>query len=348
MRRFVAEDAEPVAAWAGRAGLSTWTPEALGGAASVPAAQTVVLERGGRPVAAALGTVAADEASLDLLVVDPALRRRGWGRRVLARWLDRAAAAGAAVARLEVARRNAPAQALYEAAGFRSAGSRPRYYADGDDALFLVKALPEAGDLEALVVAGGEGRRLGRRAKPLLRRADGLTLLEALLESLAPFTPRVWLCAPAPVAAALRVAEPAVASLSLVVDQGRGPGLAVQRAAARSTAERVLWTVADAPRPHRDLWRALLEALGQADAAVVLADGRLQVGAVVARRRALPIEPTPSLQGLLRGLDVRFVPERALSTSARSALRDVDEPADLKDPILAPESARPEDSGDAA
>jgi [ribosomal protein S18]-alanine N-acetyltransferase len=38
---------------------------------------------------------------------------------------------------LEVAVGNAPAQALYRQAGFVEAGRRPRYYADGGDALIL-------------------------------------------------------------------------------------------------------------------------------------------------------------------------------------------------------------------
>ena len=38
---------------------------------------------------------------------------------------------------LEVAIGNAAARALYERAGFVEAGRRPRYYADGGDALIL-------------------------------------------------------------------------------------------------------------------------------------------------------------------------------------------------------------------
>ena len=40
---------------------------------------------------------------------------------------------------LEVAAPNAAARALYEKAGFTQAGLRRRYYADGSDALTLVK-----------------------------------------------------------------------------------------------------------------------------------------------------------------------------------------------------------------
>jgi molybdopterin-guanine dinucleotide biosynthesis protein A len=279
------------------------------------------------------------------------VRRRGWGRRALAAWLERARGAGATVAHLEVARGNGAAAGLYRAAGFRCVGLRSAYYADGDDALIFSKSpLPGADDPEAFILAGGRARRLGGRAKPLVRRRDGRTLLEALVASLQPFTRRIWLCAPPSVAAGLRVAEPIAAGLPLASDDGRGPGRAVQRALERSESDRVLWTVADWARPHPDLWSALLDGLDSADAAVVEAGGRRQVGAVVARRSALPPAPTSSLQGLLRGVDVRAIAERSLSAAARAALFDIDEPGDLRvaDPILAPGDERPEDPGNAA
>jgi [ribosomal protein S18]-alanine N-acetyltransferase len=42
---------------------------------------------------------------------------------------------------LEVAAGNAPARALYAAAGFAEVGKRRRYYPDGSDALVLAAAL---------------------------------------------------------------------------------------------------------------------------------------------------------------------------------------------------------------
>ncbi len=49
--------------------------------------------------------------------------------RLLAACLDEAAGRGAARMHLEVGARNAPAIALYEAAGFVTTGRRPGYYA---------------------------------------------------------------------------------------------------------------------------------------------------------------------------------------------------------------------------
>ncbi len=79
------------------------------------------------------------------LAVAAAARRRGLGRRLLARFEAAAAARGAEAAFLEVAEDNAPARALYLAAGWVEAGRRRRYYARGDgtaaDAIVMRKAL---------------------------------------------------------------------------------------------------------------------------------------------------------------------------------------------------------------
>lgn len=93
----------------------------------------------------ALGRVIADEAELLTLATDPAQRRQGLARRCLAGFEASAQARGAAMALLEVAEDNAPAQALYRTAGYRETARRPRYYARGHgimvDALILSKRL---------------------------------------------------------------------------------------------------------------------------------------------------------------------------------------------------------------
>jgi [ribosomal protein S18]-alanine N-acetyltransferase len=70
------------------------------------------------------------------IAVDPALRRRGLARALLAAMLARAGPDEPYT--LEVRTSNAPAIALYERFGFRSAGTRPRYYQDtGEDAMIM-------------------------------------------------------------------------------------------------------------------------------------------------------------------------------------------------------------------
>lgn len=85
--------------------------------------------------AVACGWLVADELHVTAVAVDPLQRRRGLGARVLRALLREASAEGAQHATLEVAAGNIAAQALYAAAGFRTAGIRRAYYRNGDDAL---------------------------------------------------------------------------------------------------------------------------------------------------------------------------------------------------------------------
>lgn len=70
----------------------------------------------------------ADEVQIFNLAVDPAVRRRGVGRRLLLTALQKACTQNARIAFLEVRRSNLAAQKLYEAIGFRPSGLRPEYY----------------------------------------------------------------------------------------------------------------------------------------------------------------------------------------------------------------------------
>lgn len=79
-------------------------------------------------------TVGAGEAHVLTVVVAPDVRRRGLGRRLVLEVLGEARAAGAAAATLEVRASNHAARALYDELGFASAGLRPGYYPDGEDA----------------------------------------------------------------------------------------------------------------------------------------------------------------------------------------------------------------------
>ncbi|WP_212525021.1 GNAT family N-acetyltransferase [Actibacterium sp. MT2.3-13A] len=92
-----------------------------------------------------LGRVIADEAELLTIAVAPEARRQGKGRALVARFETEARARGAEDAFLEVAADNAPARALYHAAGYALAGRRKGYYHAPDgariDALVLRKAL---------------------------------------------------------------------------------------------------------------------------------------------------------------------------------------------------------------
>jgi [ribosomal protein S18]-alanine N-acetyltransferase len=81
----------------------------------------------------------ADVWHLMNIAVDPLAQRRGYGRALLEELLERAGPDEAYT--LEVRLSNAPAIALYEGFGFRSAGTRPRYYHDtGEDAMIMWRA----------------------------------------------------------------------------------------------------------------------------------------------------------------------------------------------------------------
>lgn len=93
----------------------------------------------------ALGRAIADEAELLTLATDPAQRRHGLARACLAAFETAAQARGAHRAFLEVAADNAPALALYHAAGYVQIARRATYYARAAapaiDALILQKPL---------------------------------------------------------------------------------------------------------------------------------------------------------------------------------------------------------------
>lgn len=74
--------------------------------------------------------------------VDPAWRRHGIARVLLARVADDARNLGARTSSLEVRAGNTGAQALYAALGYETLGRRPRYYSDGEDALIMQGPLP--------------------------------------------------------------------------------------------------------------------------------------------------------------------------------------------------------------
>ena len=83
----------------------------------------------------ACGWLVADELHITAVAVDPSVRRRGHGKRLLSALLQQARQQGAIHATLEVGSNNLAALALYANGGFQSAGTRFKYYSDGSDAL---------------------------------------------------------------------------------------------------------------------------------------------------------------------------------------------------------------------
>ncbi len=96
-------------------------------------------EEGGRLVVGmTVMWIIMDEAHIGTFAVDPAFRRQGIGRRLLAESLLQAYNCGVRRCYLEVRRSNRAAQALYSSFGFQQTSIRPHYYRDNnEDALLM-------------------------------------------------------------------------------------------------------------------------------------------------------------------------------------------------------------------
>jgi [ribosomal protein S18]-alanine N-acetyltransferase len=131
LRRLRWWDADDVAAAEPEAfGADAWSREAVLAELAGPGR---CYERADGPdggLAGYVGTaVHGADAELQTLAVLPAGRGRGLGRRLLRRAVEAVEGAGARRLHLEVREDNAAALALYDRAGFRRSGLRPRYYA---------------------------------------------------------------------------------------------------------------------------------------------------------------------------------------------------------------------------
>lgn len=134
-------DLDAIAALEARSRPSPWTRAHFETAIASDVDRLVVLESEGAVVGFACWRVVVDEAELADIVVDRDRRGAGLGRRLLDACLSDARARGAARVHLEVRAGNAPAIGLYRSAGFEDGGRRPRYYADGEDALVMQRVL---------------------------------------------------------------------------------------------------------------------------------------------------------------------------------------------------------------
>ena len=129
----LAWDAAVYRGWLDHAFVKVWL---LRGDPSTDGPERDARPRNERPAAApreALGWAVCQrvggEAEVLRLGVRPALRRQGWGRRLLEGVRERLREDGTARIFLEVRAGNAAALRLYRAAGFRETGCRRNYYA---------------------------------------------------------------------------------------------------------------------------------------------------------------------------------------------------------------------------
>jgi len=122
-----------------------WERRALSRLLALPTMHARLAETGGKPAGFILALVVGGEAEILTLCVDPAARRRGVARALLADLYTAARAARSSRIVLEVAADNDVARALYAAEGFTAVGRRPVYYRRPDaaaaDALILARLL---------------------------------------------------------------------------------------------------------------------------------------------------------------------------------------------------------------
>jgi len=106
--------------------------------------QCIVLDRDERVAGYGILSIAAGEAHILNLCVDPLYRSHGYGERLLDEILFRARAASVREIFLEVRPSNQTALALYRKKGFHQVSNRPAYYqaqSGREDAAVLVKKL---------------------------------------------------------------------------------------------------------------------------------------------------------------------------------------------------------------
>ena len=86
------------------------------------------LRLGRKVIGFAVSRLAADEAEILSIAIDPGQRGRGLSRHLLLTHLGHLAGRGVRTVFLEVEENNQPARRLYQRAGFTVAGRRERYY----------------------------------------------------------------------------------------------------------------------------------------------------------------------------------------------------------------------------
>jgi ribosomal-protein-alanine N-acetyltransferase len=123
-------------------GSDAWSPAQVEAELAGATRRVVVAEADGRVIGYGSISVAGDVADLTRIVVAESTRRTGVASALLAALHDAAARAGAERMLLEVAASNSGALALYRAHGYFEISRRRGYYATGDDALVLARAVP--------------------------------------------------------------------------------------------------------------------------------------------------------------------------------------------------------------
>jgi len=145
VRPALAGDVSAIAALEKACFSRPWSEQSVREELENPNARLFVAEEDGAVLGYAGMQTAADEGYVLNVAVDPAARRRGIGRQLVAVLRDTAVRCGLTFLTLELRAGNAPAAALYAAFGFESVGRRPNYYDDPrEDAVLMTLRIGES------------------------------------------------------------------------------------------------------------------------------------------------------------------------------------------------------------
>ncbi len=114
-----------------------------------------------------------DEAHITTLIIDPSAQGKKLGQLLLCELLLLAQQRGLTRATLEVRVSNEPALGLYQKFGFKEAGQRKRYYADGENARILWRSGLQEEPFATQI------RELHREAVAQLCDRDAITYISA-------------------------------------------------------------------------------------------------------------------------------------------------------------------------
>jgi ribosomal-protein-alanine N-acetyltransferase len=119
-----------------------WSPAQVEAELVGATRRVLVAEADGRVIGYGSISIAGDIADLTRIVVAKSKRRAGVASALLAALHDAAARAGVERMLLEVAESNVDARAFYGVHEYTEISRRRGYYAGGDDALLLARAVP--------------------------------------------------------------------------------------------------------------------------------------------------------------------------------------------------------------
>ncbi len=141
IRAWRKEDVEQIAQMEQRCFSDPWSKEMLADCLRYPYYRCFLAEEGGQVCGYCVLIALFEDGEVANIAVDTPFRGRGIARRLMEQMHGCAKQLGATRCLLEVRKSNVAAISLYESYGYAAYGVRAKYYADGEDAILMEKAL---------------------------------------------------------------------------------------------------------------------------------------------------------------------------------------------------------------